>query len=560
MPLPQRPIKGLRDPNQETRDRETLSKILSHQFDDSRVRTKAEVLAGVTPVNYAYPPGAFKRNGAAGDDSTDDTATISRAFNSGETDVIAQPGTYVSGTVNAGSGVRQFTGTGTLKQAAENSDLLKFDGNENLKVDGIKFQSASALDNDFAVSGNTALTIKNARGVVVSNCSFNRFLYHGLYLENCDDVIVSGNYFYECAIPLRIRGCRRVTIVGNVFNKTCLNEGEFTVALGLDSTDGHALGICEEVSIVGNTFTDLGDAQGVLVHAGNLVTVQGNTFKNVATPISGNPFNATDVISRLSIVGNVMEGASSGTYTNTDIGITVQGGGTTPDPAEIVISGNIINSANRVMQDPDMCAIRVGFTRGVSITSNVITTAYANGIILTDSEEQVVISGNTINDIIDVSGRQTGIHIETAGAKVIIDGNHISDIAGAGGIGIDVGGTGQVIIRDNLFRNCTENLNNPSNASYGNVRSVTSGTTVDLGGIDTVEFAHGSATTVTTFANVLPHKIYTFYFTNGNTTIDRTSCFLDGGANKTGTANDVMLMMGIASNQLAQAAPISSNS
>jgi hypothetical protein len=64
MPLPQRPHKGLRDPNQERRDRETFNSILNHSFDDSRRQTDTEKLLGITPVNPAYPPGHIFRYGA----------------------------------------------------------------------------------------------------------------------------------------------------------------------------------------------------------------------------------------------------------------------------------------------------------------------------------------------------------------------------------------------------------------------------------------------------------------------------------------------------------------
>ena len=42
---------------------ETVNNILGFQHDDSRIRTAAEVSAGVTPVNYAYGPGYVDRYG-----------------------------------------------------------------------------------------------------------------------------------------------------------------------------------------------------------------------------------------------------------------------------------------------------------------------------------------------------------------------------------------------------------------------------------------------------------------------------------------------------------------
>src|SRR6185312_14392267 len=64
---------------------ETVNNILGFQHDDSRIRTAAEVAAGVTPVNYAYSASPIdpRRYGAAGDGVTDDTAAIQAAINVG---------------------------------------------------------------------------------------------------------------------------------------------------------------------------------------------------------------------------------------------------------------------------------------------------------------------------------------------------------------------------------------------------------------------------------------------------------------------------------------------
>jgi len=87
MALPKLPTSGLDDINHRRRHREVTNGILDFSFDDSRVRTAAEVAAGVTPVNYAYAPGNVKRYGATGNGSTDDRAAIQTAI-----DVMQQIG------------------------------------------------------------------------------------------------------------------------------------------------------------------------------------------------------------------------------------------------------------------------------------------------------------------------------------------------------------------------------------------------------------------------------------------------------------------------------------
>lgn len=50
---------------------------------DSLKRTQAEIDAGVTPVNYAYPPGDVRRYGAVCDGVTDDSVAVQKAFDVG---------------------------------------------------------------------------------------------------------------------------------------------------------------------------------------------------------------------------------------------------------------------------------------------------------------------------------------------------------------------------------------------------------------------------------------------------------------------------------------------
>lgn len=80
MPLSKVPLTGLDDINQRRRLRETINKVLDHGFDDSRVQTPAEQLAGVTPVNYAYEPGDERRYGVIADGVTDDTAALENCY------------------------------------------------------------------------------------------------------------------------------------------------------------------------------------------------------------------------------------------------------------------------------------------------------------------------------------------------------------------------------------------------------------------------------------------------------------------------------------------------
>jgi hypothetical protein len=79
MTLQNLPTAQLDDPNHRRRHRELTNLVLQHQHDDSRVRTRAEVAASVTPVNYAFAPEDPYRFKAASE--TDDSVALQTVYN-----------------------------------------------------------------------------------------------------------------------------------------------------------------------------------------------------------------------------------------------------------------------------------------------------------------------------------------------------------------------------------------------------------------------------------------------------------------------------------------------
>jgi hypothetical protein len=66
--------------------------------------------------------------------------------------------------------------------------------------------------------------------------------------------------------------------------------------------------------------------------------------------------------------------------------------------------------------------------------------------------------------------------------------------------------------------------------------------TVNVHNVEDVYLSNSSAQTVKYFTNGEEGQIIYLHFADGNTTIDRTTCFLAGGTNFTGTANDVLVL------------------
>ena len=147
MPLPKLPVTGFDNENQRRRLPETINGILTHQFDDSRVQTSAEKLAGVTPVNYAYPPGNVLRYGAVGDNSSDCSAAFQAAINQFEQtggEVVIPSGTYIVASDLVGCRGLKMTGDGRYLSVCRytgTGNFLKFTGsNGNADSGSMVFQ------------------------------------------------------------------------------------------------------------------------------------------------------------------------------------------------------------------------------------------------------------------------------------------------------------------------------------------------------------------------------------------------------------------------------------
>lgn len=207
MPLPQLPVVGLDDVNHRRRSRETINDILTHQFDDSRVRTPAEIAAGVTPVNYAYPPGDVRRYGAKCDGVTDDTAAINAGANAvrqayangGGANFLSFPGPgpcLVSGSLDFST--IDVYGYGEWKHIQATSaqfDVITSTGSmklNNLRVDGGWNGVTAGLSGD--ILALKAVSPAHPYQVQIFNCIFINAKKRHIYIERGGYTAIYGTF------------------------------------------------------------------------------------------------------------------------------------------------------------------------------------------------------------------------------------------------------------------------------------------------------------------------------------------------------------------------------
>lgn len=122
---------GLDDTNRRRRHREVTDLMLNFQHDDSRIRTPAEVTAGITPLNYAYAPEGqdFRRYGIVGNFTTDDTVALQALSN------------FIEGGTVAGTGRKLAYNGGRLRMQPSNAkctDTFRLGGNVHMVGDHLE--------------------------------------------------------------------------------------------------------------------------------------------------------------------------------------------------------------------------------------------------------------------------------------------------------------------------------------------------------------------------------------------------------------------------------------
>lgn len=177
--------------------------MLNFQHDDSRIRTPAEVAAGVTPVNYAFPPGNVLRYGATGNGVTDDTAAIQAAagaasFSSAAGKYVYLPAVsasyLVSAQITIPSGVTVYgDGAASIVKCSNNAISVFFvDAGTKAVFRDFKIFYTSASATSF-IGG---ITLFQSDHCLVENMDFEAMAWTGVYLDSSSHCTICDNYIH----------------------------------------------------------------------------------------------------------------------------------------------------------------------------------------------------------------------------------------------------------------------------------------------------------------------------------------------------------------------------
>jgi hypothetical protein len=268
MTLQKLPVTSLNDEQMRRRHREVTNLVLTHQHDDSRVRTAAEVSAGVTPVNYAYQPGDVRRYGAVGDNVANDSPAFQAAINvakvRGLTVLLPQPtesyrlatpldltapvgsvtcGFTVRGEANVNTAVTGFPATITIDHSGHGFDCT---GALGVIFENFSVATAQTATTAFLLARNT-----DERSQIVR---FRHIAIRGAFSEPAIYNYGSEDDQYDgCFVFNTGGGTNSHAICFTAHNVRSLSSTFTTIATGQQSTIDHKIFGGEWAAITTNT-------------------------------------------------------------------------------------------------------------------------------------------------------------------------------------------------------------------------------------------------------------------------------------------------------------------
>lgn len=424
MPLQKLSVTGLDNENQRRRLPETINQILTHQFDDSRVQTAAEKLAGVPVVNAAFPPGDVRRYGAIGDGTTDDAAPFARAIAVSYAHEMVIPYTsngYLIGTPLVAPGNCTIRGIGRpqLKAATNGQDIISAVSTSTFNLRGVRFLGTSASTTPTSNYGGygatvTALvTCANVTDVLVEDCEFDLF-YNGLATTNCDRVWMNKNRirrFYFIGVLCSLS--TQFSIERNIITE-CQQAGA-NIAYGITGTGDTAGGNTQTInSISFNQINGVPSWSGIMTHDVTGLIIIGNDIRDVRKGLDIGHFASTNVLNDIVISGNCIQSTATDTYSGgiaESGGILVEGYDSTHTVNNVTITGNVIRDFFRVVGmvgSGNPSNISVVHCTHVAIDGNTIVTAGSvisnAGVLVAGRCDSLSIAGNNFQGSMALGG------------------------------------------------------------------------------------------------------------------------------------------------------------
>jgi hypothetical protein len=305
--------------------------------------------------------------GAKGDGVANDTGVLQLALTNYKHVLIPAKFTFCSDALTLPSDC-SISGGGTIKARAIQQNFLVASGASNIVIDGITLEGITPPSTQF--TSCSAIELTNSNNISVTNCYIYNVNSFPIRFSNCQYSRFCGNTAYICGLGPRIRGSHHIIISNNIINGRNTPVSIYGGGIYFDSTDGHSYGVSTDCLVSTNIIKDIGNGNGIGGHAGERLTIIGNTLSGNTRGISIGSFNAADNIYDISIVGNTVRGTTE-PYATTYLGISISG-----DPANLAknisITGNNVSEICPTDTATGSYALRITDCEVAQVTSNTV--------------------------------------------------------------------------------------------------------------------------------------------------------------------------------------------
>jgi hypothetical protein len=396
--------------------------------------------SGYTVADKLSQTISVKDFGAVGDGVADDTSEIQAALTAGAGSAVYFPGgTYLISATLTVPDDTMVTGDGYGSVVFQNTrEQNVFELGNNCTVQHLRLKGDGATSGGVSFQKNNGIYAASKRNIKVLNCFIHAFEYSGVYINDCENIEILGNYVWgnsyssESGSDILLYGLSGGSSRINITKNFCFSnngQGVYVDALGADT----------DILVEGNICVTLDASTWAEVSSGSLLRrhgiVSGYTGGSGRYVISNNICRNTRVtgiyyqsgiapIDGVQILGNQCtkngvspivgeEGLSSGIY------VATQGNGD-------IIANNLVEDYLGTLQY-GQAGIKIAPNTAGSltanpytlVTNNIVRSSSTNGILLTARSTNVELRGNAITNSVyeDIAW--------TPSAALTTVGNHI---------------------------------------------------------------------------------------------------------------------------------------
>lgn len=492
---------------------------------------------GLVPFGTVYP----EHFGAVGDDIADDKSSLIAAItyvrsvsvplHLMDNKVYRHTGTL--GTYTGGE--FSLAGRGTIKATTTGFKTLVFTSLTKVRIKEAKFiGGATAGAAGSSLAGLVDLI--SCDDAIIDDVVMSGTEYTGVGAYGCTNIHVTNSLLYDCLQIIKFRGVEGGSIVGNRSTGKISTLATFQSCIALDSTNGHAYGVCKDIIIRDNEINDWGNAEAFLMHAGQRIQFLNNKSFGCTIGLSVAAFDtgaADDIIEDVLVDGNYFDVET--TLASGDIsgqaGVLVSGTDDIQAKRVKVCNNTVVNSNQQWQNAAGTAAYRWTYTDDCEAYNNTAINSHRAAFLNTGGNTNLVWHDNIIQGVTGAGYAYWALNVPASTSVAKISGGRVDNA-----VSVVLNTVGSLIWCGDDIAYTNISGTPFVAAQVGREITITGGTNVDLSGdVTSVFFAAGAAHNIATVTNAVVGRTYLFRFNNGNTTIVRngTNFRTVGAANLT---------------------------